>query len=183
MRNDSKHVITWRKNFKQRLVDSFGGKCGICGYDKCIEALEFHHLDPSAKDFGIGSVRGSPKSWEKTVPELRKCVMLCSNCHKEYHAGLVEIPEDIDRYNEEYTDYKEKRRLENYDNCPVCGELKLKRNRTCSLKCGGKVRAKTEYPEYEVLKQMVEDKGYCQVGRDLGVSDGAVRKRLKKMDC
>lgn len=30
-----------------------GNKCSICGYDKCLGALEFHHLDSEEKDFGI----------------------------------------------------------------------------------------------------------------------------------
>lgn len=47
----SESVINWRKRTKIALVEYKGGKCCICGYNKCIEALEFHHLDPSQKDF------------------------------------------------------------------------------------------------------------------------------------
>ena len=47
----SKSVINWRKRTKIALVEYKGGKCCVCGYNKCIEALEFHHLDPSQKDF------------------------------------------------------------------------------------------------------------------------------------
>ncbi|MEY4334993.1 MAG: phage FelixO1, partial [Bacteroidota bacterium] len=41
-----KNVIAWRKRTKQKLVEHKGGCCEICGYNKCIEALEFHHKDP-----------------------------------------------------------------------------------------------------------------------------------------
>ena len=60
-----------------------GGKCIECGYDKCPAALEFHHTDPSKKEFGIGG--GYNRSWEVIKLELDKCVMLCSNCHHEKH--------------------------------------------------------------------------------------------------
>jgi hypothetical protein len=70
---------------KQRAVDHMGGACKACGYDKCIAALEFHHLDPSEKDFAIS---GKIRSWTALEVELKKCVMLCANCHREVHAGL-----------------------------------------------------------------------------------------------
>jgi len=68
-------------------VEYKGGKCAICGYDRCLEALEFHHLDSEGKDFGI-SDKGYTRSWKKVKEELDKCVMLCANCHREVHAGL-----------------------------------------------------------------------------------------------
>ena len=81
-----------RKVIKHRAIEYKGGKCGICGYDKCESALEFHHVDPSSKLFGIGS--GDTRSWEIVKAELDKCVLLCSNCHKEVEAGMVS-PEDV----------------------------------------------------------------------------------------
>jgi hypothetical protein len=56
-----------------------------CGYDRCLEALEFHHIASGEKDFGI-SARGHSRSWEKTRQELDKCILLCANCHREIHA-------------------------------------------------------------------------------------------------
>ena len=87
-KNKSNSVVSWRKRTKIKLVEYKGGKCQYCGYNKCIDALEFHHLDKKEKDFTI-----SGKSWsfEKIKKETDKCVMVCSNCHKEIHAGLIEI--------------------------------------------------------------------------------------------
>ncbi len=68
-----------------------GGKCQICGYAKSIRALTFHHRNPSEKDFGL-SDRGLTRSWEKTKNEIKKCVLLCANCHAEVHDGLVQLP-------------------------------------------------------------------------------------------
>ena len=52
------------------------------------DALEFHHLDPSQKDFGISS-KGYTRSWDKVKEELDKCILVCSNCHREIHSGLI----------------------------------------------------------------------------------------------
>lgn len=48
-------VLSSDKRKKQRLVNSLGGKCCICGYDRCLSALEFHHTDPNKKDFTIST--------------------------------------------------------------------------------------------------------------------------------
>ncbi len=82
-----KAVAKRRKTVRRMAVDYKGGKCTLCGYNRCPEALEFHHLDPSHKDFSI-SQRGHSRSWERVRNELDKCVMLCANCHREVHAGL-----------------------------------------------------------------------------------------------
>ena len=77
-----------RKKIREMAVEHKGGKCEICGYDRCIDALEFHHNDHSDKKFGI-SAKGYTRSWKSVVEELDKCVMLCANCHRELHARLA----------------------------------------------------------------------------------------------
>jgi len=71
------------RRLKQKAVDLMGGKCEICGYDKCIAALDFHHINGKKKEFRISRM-GSTK-WEKVLEELKKCQLLCSNCHRELH--------------------------------------------------------------------------------------------------
>ena len=78
-------MTTRRRKLKVRAVEYLGGKCCNCGYSKCIDALEFHHKDPTKKDFGI-SKKGVPRKWEALVLELNKCILLCANCHREEHA-------------------------------------------------------------------------------------------------
>lgn len=80
-------VIKRRRLLKVKAVEYKGGKCEICGYDKCIDALEFHHLDPQKKEFGIAQ-KGYTRSWNNVKKELDKCLLLCSNCHKELHFKL-----------------------------------------------------------------------------------------------
>ena len=76
-----------RKELKLKAVEYKGGKCNICGYNKCIDALEFHHLNETEKSFGIGA-KGYTRSWEKVKEELDKCILVCANCHREIHAGM-----------------------------------------------------------------------------------------------
>jgi hypothetical protein len=80
-------VVKRRRKIKKMSVEYKGGKCVKCGYCKCIDALEFHHKDPTKKDFGIAK-KGFTRSWEKVKEELDKCDLVCSNCHKEIHSEL-----------------------------------------------------------------------------------------------
>lgn len=71
---------------KQDAVDYKGGKCERCGYSKSLRALDFHHKDPSQKDFNIQERRSS--NLGKIKSELDKCLLLCKNCHYEEHERL-----------------------------------------------------------------------------------------------
>jgi hypothetical protein len=84
-------VIRRRRRVKELLVKEAGGACEICGYDRYLGALQFHHRDPAEKSFGL-SEGGFTKSLEKLRLEARKCVLLCSNCHAETEGGIVELP-------------------------------------------------------------------------------------------
>ena len=68
---------------KQKAIEYLGGKCSICGYNKCSRALEFHHINPDEKDNTISNLYNY--SWEKIKKELDKCILLCANCHRELH--------------------------------------------------------------------------------------------------
>lgn len=85
-------------------LDAFGNKCGCCGYDTHLEALEFHHLDPSEKESGMSSMMRS-RSWKAIVEELRKCILVCPTCHREVHLGFREIHNTIQRFDELYSTY------------------------------------------------------------------------------
>ncbi len=80
-----------RRKVKGMLVAEAGGKCVLCGYARHSAALQFHHLDPVTKSFGLG-VRGITRSIEKLRAEAAKCVLLCANCHAELEVGAAELP-------------------------------------------------------------------------------------------
>ena len=78
-----------RYKIKSFLVNYKGGKCCVCGYDKYIGALDFHHINPNTKDFNI-SANTSYQNLEILKKEVDKCILVCSNCHREIHAGLID---------------------------------------------------------------------------------------------
>jgi predicted HNH restriction endonuclease len=76
-----------RKNRnRQELLKLHGSKCSVCSYDKCSSALQFHHIDPSEKEFEISE---SAYSLEKQIAEAKKCVLLCANCHAEVENEIL----------------------------------------------------------------------------------------------
>lgn len=74
-----------RHKLKNELVEYKGGCCSECGYNKCVDALDFHHTDPHEKELLIGS------SWNRSLKILKneadKCILLCANCHREIHSS------------------------------------------------------------------------------------------------
>jgi len=89
----TEHVTRRRRRVKAVLVAEAGGRCALCGYDRFPGALQFHHIDPAAKAFGLAT-HGVARSLEKARTEARKCVLLCANCHAEVEGGLATIPRD-----------------------------------------------------------------------------------------
>jgi transposase-like protein len=87
---NSEAVHKRRRTVKQKLIQEAGECCAICGYQTYQGALQFHHLDPSQKEFGIAG-HGVTRALEKSRAEARKCVLLCANCHAEVEAGVTTL--------------------------------------------------------------------------------------------
>jgi hypothetical protein len=90
-----RQYLSWRvsearRELKLKAIIYKGGKCQApeCGYNRCPAALQFHHLDPTRKDFQISG--GKTRSWERIKKELDKTIMLCANCHLEAHHQIAE---------------------------------------------------------------------------------------------
>jgi hypothetical protein len=90
LRCRSEYVSVRRRRIKAILVGEAGGRCRLCGYDRYVGALHFHHLDPGEKSFSL-SQDGLTRSLQRARAEARKCVLLCSNCHSEVEAGVSRI--------------------------------------------------------------------------------------------
>lgn len=185
MSRRSENVKRWRRATKDRIVKSMGGKCCVCGYNKCNSALALHHIDPSQKDFSFGAIRANIKSWMAIVAELKKCALVCNNCHSEIHDGVTFLPEDHATFNSEYEQYKELRaekiKKEKLKfKCPVCNKVRLKENKTCSVECNLKLRAKRLWDSVN-LEEEIKTKSVVAIAKELGCSDVAVHKRLKKL--
>ena len=87
----------WRREIKTVILTAFDNTCSICGYNKCQDALEFHHLIRENKDFSISNLRLD--QCYNIISELKKCICVCSNCHREIHFGITKLPEIVKRYN------------------------------------------------------------------------------------
>ena len=83
-------VVAHRRSVKARLVAEAGGRCALCGYDRYLGALQFHHLDPREKRIGL-SHRGNALAIDTLRAEAAKCALLCSNCHAEVEAGVRQL--------------------------------------------------------------------------------------------
>ncbi|MCK5610090.1 hypothetical protein KAR91_49915 [Candidatus Pacearchaeota archaeon] len=92
-----------RRRNKIAALEYKRGKCQLCGYDKCVKALEFHHVQPEHKRFTIS--QGLEKHWPSLKKEIDKCLLVCKNCHTEAHSALISqeymerlLQEDLDRH-------------------------------------------------------------------------------------
>lgn len=169
-----------RTKLKKEAVEYLGGKCQICGYDKCIAALDFHHKDPKEKEFILGEM--SRYSKDKIIQELDKCMLLCANCHRELHAQDYSIFENYRNYvksREDIIDNYQKKleEKEQYINEQI-SEIKTDIDKEDFL-ASRYYKRKVKRPEtYEQFKQEMDelDWNYCAMGRKYGVSDNAIRK-------
>lgn len=70
-------VVSWFLDYKKTLI------CEACGDDR-YWVLDFHHIDPTKKEKTVSSfIRGASKN--KAMEEIKKCKVLCSNCHRDFH--------------------------------------------------------------------------------------------------
>jgi protein-arginine kinase activator protein McsA len=183
MSSNSKKVNKWRKSTKKLMVDSMGGKCVICGYCSCIEAMDFHHIDPSTKNFSISQVIANPKKWNVVVEELRRCVLLCSNCHREVEAGVTKLPNNYIKFDESYINYREVRQPK-IRTCKYCNTTlnTFSKSRRCCDDCKSLNRRVVKRPTKIELQHDLEKYSWAAIGRKYNVSDNAVRKWAKKYE-
>lgn len=173
----SKYVMNWRNRTKQKLVEYKGGKCQICGYNKPIwSAYDFHHRDPSKKDF---SLSGKSWSFEKLKNEVDKCDVLCKICHAEVH------------WMQTQDERKERLKIVAKESCVsliVCKfcEKEVKASwfgaKCCSVSCAKMLSRKVERPTSEELLNLLKENSWLGVGRKYNVSDNAIRKWAKQYE-
>ncbi len=184
-----RHAISMRKMrilHKQKIINHMGGCCCICGYTNSNRNLVTHHLDPNTKSFNVAA-RSVNLDYpvEELVTEMKKCVLVCSNCHREIHAGLIQNPSETTfedkspSFVEEWEEYKNRNKK-----TPVhCSECKKEMNQAVKtglcMSCYHFTRRKVERPSHEVLVAELAQSNYSAMGRKYGVSDNAIRKWLR----
>ena len=171
----AKNVTAARKKRKRELVYIMGGKCALCGYDKCIAALEFHHIDKGRKERQLSS--GNCYSWEEDIEEVKKCVLVCSNCHREIEAFdlIVETSFDEEKC-KEITEQKKQEKSTN--KCKQCGKEIDVHAFYCS-ECWRLLSRKTKRPSREELKNLIRCNSFTAIARMFDVSDNAIKKWCK----
>lgn len=197
--NSKYSVDKRRKKLKLLAIDYKGGSCALCGYKKCVYSMCFHHLDPKTKDFHL-SKNGHTKSWLKIKEELDKCILLCHNCHGEIHAGISSVS-----YNNMkpfvYTELllKEEKKVKIADSeggtvkivtkkiaeqtpCLICKTMKNKNLSYCSPECSSKSTWRINWDEVDLYDLIfIQNLPFTTIGKMLGVSDNAVRKRMQTL--
>lgn len=195
-------VSSKRRRDREKLVEYKGGKCEICGYDKCIDALEFHHKNPDEKEFGLSC--GNTIKFEEKKKEADKCILVCSNCHREIHFKLNEEKRKLEndrieanklnylssgkrphvkhKINDDLVesiknDYKKHTQKE------ICQKYCLSTSTLRRLlKNNGIIKENKIHknkPTKEELLGMIKTMSMLAIGRKYGVSDHSVRKWCK----
>lgn len=164
---------------KIRAVKLFGNKCSKCGYDTNIGALNFHHLDPSQKECNWSKLR--LRAWHKIVKELKKCTLLCSNCHAEEHYPQLDKEAILgDSAANKRLDHEFKE-IACTGVCPHCSQ-RVYGTKYCSVECVSMDKRKVQRPTKSVLRKHLKTESFCSVGRKYGVSDNTVRKWAKQYE-
>lgn len=159
-----------RQKRKADLVYLMGGKCILCGYDKCQQALEFHHIDKNTKKYGLSS--GNCHSWEEDIEEVKKCALVCSNCHKEIEVFGYKTFNTFDE--ERYIELNELRKVKE-KNCKSCGK-EISQGATYCSECWSIINRRVERPTREELKDLIRSQPFTRIAKRYQVSDNTIRK-------
>ena len=177
-------IAEFRRRRKLNLMHLCGDKCNICGYCRTVGALEFHHIIPSEKKYGISS--GNCHSLEEDIEEIKKCILVCANCHREIHDGLYSTetlqtlqifsPEQAELLIQERNDTIYGKELK----CSQCG-VDITRYSSSGLcpACVAKNSRAVKRPSREELKNLIRTESFVAIGNLFGVTDNAIRKWCK----
>jgi hypothetical protein len=162
------------KDRKRKAIELLGGGCCQCGYKKNISALQFHHINSDKKEFDWTRLRLRP--WLCVVAELKKCVLLCANCHIEKHNPTNENNHFGSTGNDNPS---LNRTILSTGICPVC-KTDVYGTKHCSTKCAhlASRRVKNRPDKDEILEKL-KTMSMLTVAKGYGVSDNAVRKWIK----
>lgn len=190
---------------KHEIIESLKSqcKCAKCG-DNRGYLLDYHHIDPSIKDSGISQMLANNRKYDDIVEEINKCVVLCANCHREFHYLEKEINLNIQQYldkdlkeiQNEYPQlikpieedfiFPQIQKEKHIQYCSKCGkELSHGIKGDLCLECYNIERAKNGAMgevTREELKNMIRNLPFTQIGIKYGISDNAVKKYCDKLN-
>ena len=165
-----------RRRRKEDIVWVMGESCQLCGYNKDITALDLHHINPEEKDFSFNSA--DSRNWQSVRDELEKCILLCSNCHREIHSGFNTsilktsfAEERAEIISDKINDLK----IGKLQICKDCGTIISKGAERCLI-CDGLTKRKVTRPSREDLKIAIRNESFVSLSKKFAVSDNAIRK-------
>ena len=82
-----------RRLVKKKAVNYKGNQCYCCHQQYPLVVYDFHHLDPTQKDFSLGDKTSTIK-WDKVQAEIDKCILVCANCHRQIHNGDIILDQE-----------------------------------------------------------------------------------------
>ncbi len=167
---------------KLKVLKMLGGKCSICGYDKNIAALHFHHIDPTLKDVDWIGMR--QLKWSALIDEIKMCKLVCANCHIEIHnphCSTIIRNEILDNYQYNTLIDERVRIIQPTGKCPICND-DVYGTKYCSIQHASFGNRVTVRPSKEELEDLLKGMSYCAIGRKYGVSDVAIRKWAKRYE-
>ena len=181
-KSSSQKVSDYRRNRKKTLVMIAGNRCNICGYDKVVSALQFHHINPDEKHYGLAQ-KGTCHNFDDDLNELKKCILVCANCHREIHQGLY-TTQDLNKFKifnekiaEDFLEDNHRKRFREKHYCINCGkQLSYDTEGQYCSNCIGLTRRKAERPSRTILKELIRTKPFTQIAKDFEVTDNAIRK-------
>ena len=180
----SKATSDFRRRRKQNLISVSGGQCRLCGYNKSNSALEFHHINAKTKVYGI-SVSGACHDLEQDLNEIKKCILVCANCHREIHDGLypIHILEEKQFYDEEIANELRIEKQKLFEKalyfCSNCGKELYEKNISGLCRECYKQNLRANRPTREELKQLIRTLPFTKIGKHFGISDNGIRKWCK----
>lgn len=181
-------TIAKRRAAKHQAVLMLGGKCEKCGEQR-EHILAFHHIDGNEKDENPSRLLANSKI-EDFFIEINKCILLCHNCHGDFHFLEGEKGITIQDYlGRELPIYNNNEINHTYEVaeyfCKECGKkLNYPNKNNLCKECFSKKRRKVERPTKEELQEMlINAKGnFTAIGKQFGVTDNTIRKWCKGYD-
>ena len=177
----------FRRRRKLNLIKVCGNQCNLCGYNKVNSALEFHHIKPEEKSYGLASM-GTCHDLQQDLQEVQKCILVCANCHREIHEDLYTQEELLNKkvylkdIAEELIKDRDSKLEQKHYYCPECGK-EITRNAHLCNECAHKqTRIVIDRPNREELKNLIRNNSFTALGKQFNVTDNAIRKWCKAVN-
>lgn len=176
-------ITDFRKRRKENLIKVLGSQCCLCGYKKCVGALEFHHIEPQNKKYQLSS--GNCHNFKEDLEEAKKCLLVCSNCHREIHTSNIYENIDLWKYqffNDNYANTLINENQEKEYKCLKCGTkiTRFSKSGLCTSCVQLEKRVVKERPSREELKKLIREMSFIKIAKLYNCSDNAIRKWCDK---